>query len=121
MYSQKLSQKPIAGSIAVTIKQPSVKNSDRQKNLTEDKIIDNAGENSDTHINKEACILITSPATGKVSASGHSDRRHLRFFGGLHVFSDFTIVSVAADRGDVVLTASGFGHAPQERFAQSKR
>jgi len=62
-----LSLKPIARTIAVTIKQPPARNLDKEKNLAEDKIIDNGGEHIDTPINKEACILITSPATGKVS------------------------------------------------------
>ena len=61
-----LSLKQIAGTIAITVKQPVVdknKQTGQKDDLSKEK---NVGKN-DTPLNKEGCILITSPATGKVS------------------------------------------------------
>jgi len=64
------SLKPIAGTIAIAIKQPSTNHANKpsqSEELTRGSVAVKTGERSDAHVSKEGCILVTSPATGKVS------------------------------------------------------
>jgi len=61
------SLKSIVNNLAVTIKRLPTKDSGKPKHSGEVSSSYKNGEQTDEHINKEPCILITSPATGKVS------------------------------------------------------